>query len=139
MLPATLTTSPCQHCLPFKRQGFSSEQDFITFQDTLDEECRNGLFIRIVETNTTNEVESFYQCTFCNKEWELSTPNYSWRGYFLPKKSNALKREGNSSFKTFQWKGKNGCGCCLGMIFLIVLLILYVLYSFFDFLLDALF
>ncbi len=135
MLPTNPATLQCQHCTPFKRQEFPSEQSFITFQNILDQECRNGVFTRVVEVNTSNNVfEDFYQCAFCNEDWKLSIPEYALRGYFLPKNSRTRSKKVNA-LKNH----RRSCGCCLGMIFLIIASILYVLYSFFDFLIDAVF
>ncbi|WP_046754932.1 hypothetical protein [Kordia jejudonensis] len=135
MLPTTIS-APCERCLPFRRYEFANENDFYTFEESLDTET----FIRVVSTDEMDEnfPEVTHQCTFCNEDWVLSFPERSWRGYFLPA-TEAPKRRTPFVFESNSTKKSPNCGCCLGMIFLVIALIIYVIYSFFDFLIDLIF
>jgi hypothetical protein len=131
----------CEKCTPFTIDKFSSSEDFITFEKKLDAECAGGTFIRVVTADDTENtlLTDTYECINCGKDWVLSIPENAWHGYFLPGKNGVSIHQSSEStrnFKTFQGKGNNGCGCCLGMIFLFIALIIYIIYSFFSFLID---
>ncbi|MCH2194613.1 hypothetical protein [Kordia sp.] len=138
----------CEHCSGFATERFFSHQDFAAFEKAFEKKCLDGTFIRVVNSNqiAQDTSETTFECTHCNTDWVLSTPENDWQGYFL--RENQLVAYDNYEYEstnnntTFRanFKGQKGnCGCCLAIFLGLLALIIYIIYSVFDFILDMLF
>ena len=91
---------PCESCTPWIRLSFPSEQDYLE----LDSAIKGGAFKfrKTIPGGFTEPKMEFlgvglggrtffgadvYFCPRCHQEWELSSPDMAYRGYFRPVKT----------------------------------------------------
>jgi hypothetical protein len=70
----------CNVC-PTRNQRFPSEADFLAFEKKIQSLVGVGALKSIGRVDNGGPYLSFkYQCTSCNKYWQLTTPDQAFRG-----------------------------------------------------------
>jgi len=72
----------CPNCFDKDINKFETYTDFEEFEAILDSKVNKG---DVEFLDDEKDWDGSYICKTCNELWTLSVPDYSWRGYFLPR------------------------------------------------------
>jgi hypothetical protein len=76
----------CGKCFISEIKSFPTQAEFELFDLELTKKIANDKSIRMkdfVNTAWKDRGYQIYECIVCGQLWELSTPDYSDRGYFM--------------------------------------------------------
>ncbi len=116
----------CKDCFLNEIFEFESQSDFEKFEFDLLKKVSAGK-VEIFDIDDEDELNVFnfeerYRCSSCGKNWIMSAPKDTWKGYFLIQK-NAIKYQKKLNLID---KGKLAGCCFISAVFLIILVWYFV-------------
>ncbi|QNF35551.1 hypothetical protein HUW51_23630 [Adhaeribacter swui] len=112
----------CEDCFQELIYKFPTQQNFEDFENILQEKCTEGK-ISVLDMHKTDYLSAFdsnlyFECRTCKEVWILNTPDYAWRGFFLPvDKAIEYKKESNKLDE------KRSIGCLIVLIIIAIAII----------------